>query len=92
MHVALCNWLVPVASPTGLCLSCSLTRTRPADHDPAALPQFGEAEVAKRRLVFELTELGLPITGRDVDPESRAVLRPAVQRARPRHRPATTTA
>jgi len=70
MHVALCNWLVPVSSPTGRCLSCSLTRTRPADHDLAALPQFGEAEIAKRRLVMELTELGLPITGRDVDPES----------------------
>ena len=46
-----------------LCRSCSLTRTRPADGDPA-LPAFAEAEAAKRRLVVELVELGLPINDR----------------------------
>jgi hypothetical protein len=69
-HVAVCNWLVSVEAPTTLCVSCALTRTRPAGHDLAALPLFGEAEAAKRRLVMELSELDLPITGRDADPEN----------------------
>ncbi len=51
-----------------LCRSCSLTRTRPTDGDPA-LPAFAEAEAAKRRLVVELIELSLPINDRIADPE-----------------------
>ncbi len=43
-----------------LCRACALTRTRPPDE---ALAQFAVAEAAKRRLVFELLELGLPIDG-----------------------------
>jgi hypothetical protein len=66
--VAGCNWLARAGSDTGLCLSCELTRTRPADGDESASHSFMEAEAAKRRLVLELTELGLPIRGREVDP------------------------
>lgn len=50
-----------VAGPAGLCPACALTRTRPDDDDPAGLAQFRVAEAAKRRLVFELFELGLPV-------------------------------
>ncbi|WP_067721043.1 zinc-binding metallopeptidase family protein [Nocardia yamanashiensis] len=67
--VAQCNWLIPIGSAAALCESCALTRTRPADQDDKWLPAFAEAEAAKRRLVLELTELGLPLTGRDADPE-----------------------
>jgi hypothetical protein len=71
MRVATCNWLVPVTSdtsPTALCRSCALTRTRPSDNDLVGLPEFAAAEAAKRRLVAELTELGLPIIDRRQDP------------------------
>jgi hypothetical protein len=61
-----CNWLA--VGTAGRCLSCALTRTRPADTDVEGMPAFAEAEAAKRRLVLELIELGLPITSRDVDP------------------------
>jgi len=67
LYVAGCNWLVPTDGAT-LCRSCSLTRTRPADGDPA-LPAFAEAEAAKRRLVVELIDLALPINDRITDPE-----------------------
>lgn len=68
LRVASCNWLT--AGDGGvLCRSCALTRTRPADDDVSALPEFAAAEAAKRRLVMELTELDLPINGRDVNPE-----------------------
>ncbi|WP_329414321.1 putative zinc-binding metallopeptidase [Nocardia vinacea] len=103
LHVAECNWLVPVPGtavsagaivppPTGtsedawqitvsawaadgnagprLCESCRLTRTRPNDLDAAGLQAFAEAEAAKRRLLMELVELGLPIVGRDRNPQT----------------------
>ena len=55
-----CNW-VPDGGP--LCGCCALTRTRPADTDPAGLAAFARTEAAKRRLVFQLDELGLPTDG-----------------------------
>jgi hypothetical protein len=58
-----CNWLVPQAERGNLCLSCGLTRTRPNDADLAGdrdvSAAFIAAEGAKRRLVFQLLELGL---------------------------------
>ncbi|MHC3000748.1 zinc-binding metallopeptidase family protein [Gordonia sp. GN26] len=66
--VAQCNWLVKWTGNPELCRSCELTRTRPGDDDPEALVVFGQAETAKRRLVLELTELGLPIENRDENP------------------------
>jgi hypothetical protein len=59
-----CNWLVPGESFT-LCASCALTRTRPDYDDEEAVEELVRAEMAKRRLVFQLAELGLPVTPRD---------------------------
>ena len=59
--IAACNWLVRASGE--LCVSCALTRTRPNDHDPDGLGGLRVAEAAKRRLVFELGELGLPLHG-----------------------------
>lgn len=59
--VAGCNWLV--APGEGLCGSCVLTRTRPADGDRAAMTAFARAEAAKRRLVYQLDDLGLTTVG-----------------------------
>jgi hypothetical protein len=52
-----------------LCLCCDLTRTRPNDDDPDALAAFADTEAAKRRLVFQLLELGLPVVNETDDPE-----------------------
>jgi hypothetical protein len=56
---AACNWLAP--RPGSLCAACALTRTRPSDDDSAGLAALREAEAAKRRLLFELAELDLPV-------------------------------
>jgi hypothetical protein len=66
LDTAGCNWVV--AGGAALCRSCALTRTRPADGDPE-MPGFVAAERAKRRLVVELVELGLPIVDRCEDPQ-----------------------
>jgi hypothetical protein len=47
--------------PGELCASCRLTRTRPADDDAKGVERFRDAEAAKRWLLFELGELGLPV-------------------------------
>ncbi len=61
-ELAACNWLVD--EPGELCFSCALTRTRPADGDEVGLSELRVAEDAKRWLLFELGELGLPIEPR----------------------------
>jgi hypothetical protein len=54
-----CNWLVERAGE--FCVSCALTRTRPADSDTDAIAAWIETEAAKRMLVAQLDTLGLPI-------------------------------
>jgi hypothetical protein len=56
-RIAACNWVAP--APGLLCASCARTRTRPADGDLEGLAKLATAEGAKRRLLFELDELGL---------------------------------
>ncbi|MGV9672023.1 zinc-binding metallopeptidase family protein [Gordonia sp. NPDC003504] len=67
---AQCNWLVPKDQRSALCASCRLTRTRPRDEDVRAVAVFGQVETAKRRVIWELSELGLPIVARADDPRS----------------------
>jgi hypothetical protein len=61
-----CNWLVPAGS-NALCESCVLTRTRPSDDDAEGMDELVRGEMAKRRLIFQLAELGLPVAPRDED-------------------------
>jgi hypothetical protein len=56
-----CNWLVE--NERELCVSCVLTRTRPNDNDELGLGGLAAAEAAKRRLLFELNDLRLPLEG-----------------------------
>ncbi len=69
--LAQCNWWVrPDGTHDGLCLSCRLTRTRPAADDAEALVAFADAESRKRWLVFQLLELGLPVVPYDEGTDS----------------------
>ena len=60
-ELAGCNWLLAADDEHSLCRSCRLTRTRPNDADGPGLAAFRRAEQAKRRLLFELLDLGLPV-------------------------------
>lgn len=64
-----CNWLVPADDPNPYCISCRLTRVIPNLDHPDNLQRWYRIEAAKRRLLFTLDGLNLPIVGRDVDPE-----------------------
>ncbi|SIS09108.1 zinc-binding metallopeptidase family protein [Williamsia sterculiae] len=64
--IAGCNWVIEQgAGLPSLCESCRLTRTRPNDNDTDARQAFIGAEKAKRRVILELDELGLPIFGKE---------------------------
>ena len=52
-------------SPRSQCFACSLTRTRPNDADLQGLPPYYRAEQAKRRLLYELDRIGLPVEPHD---------------------------
>jgi hypothetical protein len=64
-----CNWAVPVADPIPLCLSCRLTRVIPDLAQPGYKEAWYKLEVAKRRLVYTLLKLGLPLKSKVEDPE-----------------------
>lgn len=64
----LCNWLVREDAPSGRCFPCRLTRRRPEADDTIALEKLARTEQAKRRLVLQLGDLGLPIVPWDVQP------------------------
>lgn len=56
-----CNWLVPVEREGALCISCGLNRTIPDLDIPGNLQRWFEFEKAKRRLIYELLKLRLPV-------------------------------
>ena len=53
-----------------MCVSCRLTRVIPDLTAAGHRPAWYKLEVAKRRLVFTLLRLKLPIVSRDEDPEN----------------------
>ena len=60
-----CNWLVS-ADHACVCASCALNETVPDLADPRRLALYASVEKAKRRLLFILYALGLPVEGRAV--------------------------
>lgn len=64
-----CNWALPNEDPNVLCRSCRLTKTIPNLSRPGNDRLWYQLEVAKRRLVYTLDELGLPLVSKDDDPD-----------------------
>ncbi|HEX8524971.1 MAG TPA: putative zinc-binding peptidase [Tepidisphaeraceae bacterium] len=57
----ICNWAVPADDPNPLCLSCRLTKIIPNLDRPENQIAWGRLEAAKRRLIYSLIELRLPL-------------------------------
>lgn len=64
----ICNWMVADEDHNDLCLSCRLTEVIPNLAEPHNTTLWYRIEKAKRRLLYTLKQLRLPIDGRDVDP------------------------
>jgi len=66
-----CNWLVPVDDPESLCLSCRLNQVIPNLDRPGNLDLWTKIERAKRRLLYTLLDLHLPLQEGDGRPGLR---------------------
>lgn len=67
---AACNWMVAADGPQQLCAACRLNRTVPNLHDRTQLARWRELEAVKRRLVYSLLRLELPIVSKRDDPDA----------------------
>ena len=63
-----CNWAVVAGDSNPLCVSCRLTRVIPDLSESKNREAWYRLEVAKRRLIFTLLQLRLPIVSRAEDP------------------------
>jgi hypothetical protein len=65
-----CNWAVSAEDPNPLCISCRLTRVIPDLTQGNHRLAWYKLETAKRRLIFTLLRLRLPIFTREEDPQN----------------------
>jgi hypothetical protein len=68
-----CNWAMPAECDEPLCPSCRLNRTIPNLSNPLNKPLWYKIEIAKRRLVYTLLQLGLPVMNKADDPQKGQV-------------------
>lgn len=59
----ICNWLCPPGASGGYCISCAMTQEIPDLGVSGHLALWKRLEAAKRRLVYGLLALRLPLTG-----------------------------
>jgi hypothetical protein len=62
---AACNWAVPDDDPEPLCLACRLNDVIPDLSRPGLHEAWRQLEAAKRRLLYSLFQLKLPVEGRE---------------------------
>jgi hypothetical protein len=67
---ATCNWMVELSDSTPWCRSCRLNEVIPNLTEPQNLLYWKRIEAAKRRLVYSLLTLRLPIIDRHQAPEA----------------------
>ena len=63
VEFGVCNWIV-TEPDQGYCLSCRLNQTIPNLQDGNRLHWWKQLEYAKRRLIYGLLQLGLPVAGK----------------------------
>jgi hypothetical protein len=63
-----CNWAIPADAPGQLCLACGLSHTIPDLGVAGNLEAWRRLETAKRRLLFDLLSLELPVRSKQDDP------------------------
>jgi hypothetical protein len=60
----ICNWLVPDKANSPFCVACQLNQTVPDLNIADNLERWHRIEIAKRRLIYTLLHLGLPLNGK----------------------------
>lgn len=67
-----CNWMIPAMDANELCLACRLNRTIPDLSIPGNIVLWSRLETEKRRLVYSLLRLKLPVVPQMSDPDGLA--------------------
>ncbi|WP_108127338.1 zinc-binding metallopeptidase family protein [Saccharospirillum mangrovi] len=67
-QVGICNWLIPPSSDASYCLSCRLSMVIPDLGVPGHIELWASLEEEKRRLLYSLLSLKLPLVSRQQDP------------------------
>lgn len=67
-----CNWLVPIGIDSPFCKSCELTETVPDLGKSDNRMYWRTLEQGKRRLIYSLTRLGLPVTSKKASTDGLA--------------------
>lgn len=68
-----CNWLRPKSSSNCLCPGCQFNRTIVRLDSPENIGRWNQFEIAKKRLLFTLSSLGLPLVNGFDDSENGLV-------------------
>jgi hypothetical protein len=69
VHEGVCNWMVPASSADELCQACRLNNVIPNLAEADNRERWQEVELAKRRLIYSLDRLRLPVISKAEDPE-----------------------
>src|SRR6478736_2322464 len=70
-----CNWLLPAESEHQFCNSCRLTEVAPDLSSPDNLAAWAGIEAAKRRVLYTLEQLKLPLPSRQDSPAEGVAFR-----------------
>lgn len=65
-----CNWMVAERDSSPFCISCRLSEIIPDLSNPENVKRWQRIERAKRRLLYSLYWLGLPVIDKSVDEEN----------------------
>ncbi len=68
--LAACNWVIRQDDPAPFCLACRLNRMIPDLSVERNLKLWAQTEAGKRRLLYSLRRLGLPVRGKDEEPRT----------------------
>ena len=66
-----CNWMVAMDDPNELCAACRLNKMIPDLSVPGNLDRWHKLEMAKRRIVYTIMRMGLPMEGEENRPGLR---------------------
>jgi hypothetical protein len=68
-HEGVCNWMLPASAADELCQACRLNNVIPNLSESENREKWLEVEQAKRRLIYSLDVLGLPVISKTDDSE-----------------------
>jgi hypothetical protein len=71
-HQNVCNWMVSIEEASPSCIACRLNDTIPSLDHPNHRVYWANIEASKRRLVYSLLELGLPVQNKEENPKGLA--------------------